>query len=420
MLSWLRRSRRHTPLVLIALLAACTPTPAPTPAPTEPAGPSAPPPTVMPFPTFPPAYTPSPTATAIATATFTAIPTASATATELPTPDRAATLTAAPIVTPFGGVSDAIAYACEIPGAFNTGVVKLCLMALGGAAPVVLASPGAAQDGGPVWSPDGTRIAFESNPNGQSDLFVVNADGSGKTRLTTIGSTQEANFAPSWSPDGTRIAFICWRVDVEAKLCLIGADGAGRVQLDQPAGVPDGPPAWSPDGTQIAMSFGGQIYLVDARATTPVTPIGPLTEGNSPAWSPDGRRIAYSGPSGLYLIPASGSGTQPAKLTEGEGIFTRPAWSPDGRRIAFVAEVEDNKELYVVNAGGSGQTRLTDDLTDIADSSTIGWSPDGERLVYVCGSDLFNSDLCLINADGSGHTVLTVNRLLDLEPAWRP
>jgi TolB protein len=84
-----------------------------------------------------------------------------------------------------------------------------------------------------------------------------------------------------------------------------------------------------------------------------------------PAWSPDGRRLAFDGyPKGIYLMNADGSGQRRVTDKASES----PAWSPDGRRIGF----ESNGEIYVINADGSKLRNLTHDP---AYDGWFAWSP---------------------------------------------
>jgi Tol biopolymer transport system component len=210
-----------------------------------------------------------------------------------------------------------------------------------------------ADDHSPAWSPDGMKIAFVSDradPHAHQrghapiwDLYVMNADGSGITRVTTCGNDCGGNgvLAPAWSPDGTHLAFAMTKrrgpsdMYFQTDLYVVNADGSGLVQLTD---TPDqqGDPAWSPDGSEIAFS-----RYVDGQ---------------------------------LDVFSVKADGTEEARLTTDPADDSGPAWSPDGRQIVFSShrnwdEVHDrlfegdpgNAELYVMNADGSGQTRLTDD-----------------------------------------------------------
>src|SRR5438132_723930 len=100
----------------------------------------------------------------------------------------------------------------------------------------------AADDEWPVWSPDGSRILFGSTRDGGS-VYEMNADGSGVTQLTTMGTA----FDPAWSPDGTKIAF-----DDGNEIYVINADGSGLRNITNDPAHFDGTPVWSPDGSKIA------------------------------------------------------------------------------------------------------------------------------------------------------------------------
>jgi dipeptidyl aminopeptidase/acylaminoacyl peptidase len=99
-------------------------------------------------------------------------------------------------------------------------------------------------DNGPAWSPDGKKVAFRSNRSGHSDLYVMNADGSGVTQLTADSATEGR---PAWSPDGMKIAFGRTPSDLMAwELYVMNADGSGVTQLTTNNGSVDPKPAWSP------------------------------------------------------------------------------------------------------------------------------------------------------------------------------
>jgi len=131
----------------------------------------------------------------------------------------------------------------------------------------------------PRWSPDGTRLVFSAFLEGGSDyheIFIVNADGSGLTNLTTRSSA--SGFEPSWSPDGARLTFVSTRDNSPGTFRLdvfvVDVDGSNVRRLTS-LGVHSRGPAWSPDGRQIIFSSGGALYVMNAdgsalvRLTTP-------------------------------------------------------------------------------------------------------------------------------------------------------
>jgi Tol biopolymer transport system component len=144
--------------------------------------------------------------------------------------------------------------------------------------------------------------------------------------------------------------------------------------------------------------------------------------GASPAWSPDGTRIAFTVGLDIFVMKADGTGR--TNLTNdlsgtrrcGRGYCPPdgPAWSPDGTKIAFRSNRTGVYDLYVMNADGSGVTVLT------ADSATEGrpaWSPDGTKIAFSSDRD-GNNEIYVMNADGSGVVRLTDNPASDAQPAW--
>ncbi|MCL4267053.1 MAG: PD40 domain-containing protein [Anaerolineae bacterium] len=153
-----------------------------------------------------------------------------------------------------------------------------------------------ADDGNPQWSPDGTRIVFESYRDGQAEIYVMNADGSGQTRLTSNGAFDGM---PSWSPDGTKIAFSSSRSGAY-RIWVMNADGSNPVQLsNQPYSFR---PQWSPDGTRIAYDSDGDndgwqelwVMNVDGSGQNERHQEYNNTDLWNGSWSPDGRYIAYT------------------------------------------------------------------------------------------------------------------------------
>ncbi len=217
-----------------------------------------------------------------------------------------------------------------------------------------------ADDDSPAWSPDGGRIAFKSDREGVSKIYVMNADGSGVTRLT---GDSDGDHGPAWSPDGSRIAFYAQHGN-NFDIYVMNADGSGLINLtNNPAG--DGVPTWSPDGSRIAFTSnrGGNfdIYVMNADGSGVTNLTNHPSDDGNPAWSPTGAHIAFlserDGSAAIYIMNTNGSGV--ARLTNDPIHEDSLVWSPDGGRIAFVSERDGNAEVYVMNANGSGLTNLT-------------------------------------------------------------
>ena len=119
----------------------------------------------------------------------------------------------------------------------------------------------------PAYSPDGTKIVYSSTQSGRAEIWVMNSDGTNPTQLTfdTDPAGPDANF-PSFSPDGTKIVFLCGFETQYGNICVMNADGSGRTQLTR--NPDDGlqmnepssdEPAWSPDGKSIIYDYSNQV-----------------------------------------------------------------------------------------------------------------------------------------------------------------
>jgi TolB protein len=225
------------------------------------------------------------------------------------------------------------------------------------------------------WTRDGERIAFTvGNHNLGSEtlqIAVASADGKQIRPLTAKGY---GAFDPTWSPDGTRLAF-AEDSPKESGIAVIDADGSGLRLIAKATGgdnywVPD----WSPDGDWILFdSWRGEGLRSKLMAVHPDgTGLHQLAVFNTGGqcicadWSPDGTRIAYEAttkPSSsipeIYVMNADGSGR--TRLTQNNARDENPDWSPDGDRIAFYSERRGDAEIYVIGTDGGTARRVTRD-----------------------------------------------------------
>ncbi|HEX8857895.1 MAG TPA: Ig-like domain-containing protein [Actinomycetes bacterium] len=268
------------------------------------------------------------------------------------------------------------------------------------------------------------KVLFTSTRDGNPEIYVMKSDGSGVTRLTT---NTAADTNPVWSPGRRKIAFTSTR-DGNAEIYVMNADGTAQTRLTSNSMI-DTTPAWSPDGTRIAFARGGgnkwDIYVMNADGTAQTRLTSNPAIDTTPAWSPDGQKIAFSstrdGNPEIYIMPATGEGTCQVKtctiakrLTTNSAIDTSPTWL--GTRIAFASTRDDpNSEIYVMNADGTAQTRLT--VNPAIDATPAG-SPDGHTIVFSSTRDDPNPEIYAMQADGTAVTRLTTNPASDTFPDW--
>ncbi len=216
------------------------------------------------------------------------------------------------------------------------------------------------------WSPEGTRIAFAD----RTGIYRMNPDGSNVTLISGIPASRL-----DWSPDGTRIAFASADPGGNSDIYVMSADGSDATRLTDNPGRDDGP-AWTPDGARIGFTSYGDgnldIYVMNADGSGVVRLTDHPARDELSSWSPAGSRILYvsdrdAAPyvDSVYVMNSDGSGQ--VRLTDNPAGDRGPAWSPDGTRIAFARCQPEGtiapcvpSRIYVMNADGSDLTPLTE------------------------------------------------------------
>jgi Tol biopolymer transport system component len=234
------------------------------------------------------------------------------------------------------------------------------------------------------WSPDGRRIAFIDAPDSAplSSVWVMNADG--RSRRQLVPQAFPYGRVVEWSPDGRRILY-----DRGAVLWSMRADGRDKRRLLRARRILATEADWSPDGSSIAFTNGDNVYVMRADGSGLLR----LAKGGvSPEWTADGTTILFvrqwlAPRPGVYAVPAVGGQPQRlASLPKGDGTYLAGI-SPDGRSVL----VGQYPGLALVSLHGEPLRRLTRQEGEYGGD----WSPDGTRIAFLRGPNLW-----IMDADG--------------------
>jgi Tol biopolymer transport system component len=221
-------------------------------------------------------------------------------------------------------------------------------------------------DSGAAWSHEAKRIAFQTNRNGYTQIFLMRVDGTEQHLLADTGvnewGVQLGTQFPSWSPNGEQLCFSSQLRPRE--IFVLNADGSGLTNLtNNPAD--DLRCDWSPLGDKIAFGStrddGEEIYVMNSDGSNPVRLTFAFGPDANPDWSPNGARIAFEsnrdGNAEIYVM--NSDGTQQTRLTEFAGQDTKPSWSPKGDKIVFHRRFAGHLEVFTMNPDGTDVTQIT-------------------------------------------------------------
>lgn len=228
----------------------------------------------------------------------------------------------------------------------------------------------------PAVSRDGRKVVFVRS----DDIWVMNGDGTGQTEVMRHPAR---DWSPTWSPDGRRIAFYSDR-DGNFEIYTMNADGSGLTRLTNDPGD-DNSPDWSPDGASILFLSGRGDGVLSVHVMRPDgTGVTRLTdhpfEENSARWSPDGKRVAFARSLSsntrrdleIFVMNADGAGL--VRLTDNIALEGAPDWSPDGRWLLFISRRDGDNDIFLMKADGSAASNLTRDPA-MNDVTPRWWPP---------------------------------------------
>jgi Tol biopolymer transport system component len=289
----------------------------------------------------------------------------------------------------------------RIPARVSHVHLLLCLLGISPA-------PASAQSGNPEWSPDGALIAFETTRDGNPEIYVMNADGSETTNLSSHPATE---MHPSWTPDGRSIVFDSDRSG-DSEIYVMGRDGSDVRRLTHSPEA-DLVGRVSPDGRRIAFNTmrDGQweVYVMNLDGSGATNVSKSASTDIVRSWSRDGRIQFDSdrapnldGRRDAYSMAADGSDVRRLTIDPWDNRFLRRG-PPGTDSIAFTSDRSGTRGIYLMDASGAGVRTLYDGP---GQDSFPSWAPDGAHIVFQ-SDESGSSQLHVMRSDGSAMRLLT-------------
>lgn len=265
-------------------------------------------------------------------------------------------------------------------------------------------------------------IAFFSARSGNNEIYIMNWDRRDPLRITNDAGS---DVDPALSPDGRDVTFTSNRTGNNDIHVAASAGGFALNVTNHPAN--DGWPRWSPNGRHIVFHTNRdgnfEIYVMNADGSSPTRLTNYPGIDQFPDWSPDGREIVFRRDVDLYILDLMTGEIR--RLTAARPLNQMAAWSPNGRQLVFMSAREGYPSVFVMNADGSGATNLTPkdpgDVNSDWVSRAPSWSINGRHIFFQSSrpSTGLDPEVFVMNADGSGVTRLTNSIGVDGSPRGR-
>lgn len=262
-------------------------------------------------------------------------------------------------------------------------------------------------------------------------------------RLTPKRLTNVLDSYPMVSPDGSKIVFESNRTGT-AEIYVMNADGKNITQLTNNK-ASNHSPIWSPDGSKIAFASDGDkqwdVYIMNADGSEQKRLTNQPGDDGHPHWSPDGKRIIFNSARTTADLQAEWSkqfheiftmntdGGDVRQISSAKTVSTYPSFSPDGKRICFRRVIDTpgyqwdltlsprNSEVFVMNADGTNPVNLT---KNAGYDGWPMWSPDGRKILFSSNraGPANIGQLYVINPDGTGLQKITDGPGSFVQPSW--
>ena len=260
-------------------------------------------------------------------------------------------------------------------------------------------APGTIMYHAPTWSPDGSWILASANRDGDTEIYLVRADG-GELRQLTRNTV--ADDIARWSDDGRRVVFESARGGTTETYSM-NSDGS-----DVRPAARDSVISRSADGRTLLFESvrdgRGRLFIMSTDRTN-VREVATARHAEQGSFSPDGRRIVFEQRDAMHeeirasqIVVASPDGREPRVVANG----TDPSWSRDGRSILFKTWDEGSRTLWIATVSPVGS-----EFRRLAPGVHPHWSPDGARIAFMRDRDDGGADIWVMARDGADARCLT-------------